>query len=217
MKKTYALMAALAIVTISCQETPSADTANTGNAVDVANASGATYKIDSNSLVNWSATKPDAVHTGTFKVKDGSISVENELITGGSFTIDITSLSNSDLEGEWKEKLEGHLKSADFFDVQQFPTAEFVITSVSTFDSAKDKSLLAEATHIINGNLTLKDSTKNISFPVSVKNSGNNFMVKADFNIDRTLWGMNYKGPNNPADWFIRKEVNLKFDITAVR
>jgi polyisoprenoid-binding protein YceI len=217
MKKTYALMAALAIVTISCQETPSADTANTGNAVDVANARGATYKIDSNSLVNWAATKPDAVHTGTFKLKDGSISVENDLITGGSLTIDITSLSNIDLEGEWKEKLEGHLKSADFFDVQKFPSAEFVITSVTSFDSARDKSLLPEATHIINGNLTLKDSTKNISFPVSIKNSGNNIMVKADFNIDRTLWGMNYKGPNNPADWFIRKEVNLKFDITAVR
>jgi hypothetical protein len=37
----------------------------------------------------------------------------------------------------------------------------------------------------------------------------------ADFDIDRTEWGMNYKGPNNPQNWAIRKEVNIKLNIVA--
>ncbi len=76
---------------------------------------------------------------------------------------------------------------------------------------------MKDATHTISGNLTLKDSTKNISFPAKVSLEGDKLIANADFNIDRTQWGLNYKGPNNPADWFIRKEVNLKLNIEATK
>ncbi|RYF84545.1 MAG: YceI family protein, partial [Chitinophagaceae bacterium] len=79
------------------------------------------------------------------------------------------------------------------------------------------KTVIAGATHIIKGNLTLKDSTKNISFPAQVAVNGNTASANADFNIDRTLWGMNYKGPNNPQDWVINKEVNVKIALTATK
>lgn len=208
-------MAASAILFTACQDAPEADNANTGNAESEATASGVTYAVDSMSNVTWAGTKPDATHSGTFKVTNGSVSVDGNQITAGNFSIDITSLNNLDLDGEWKGKLEEHLKSADFFDVDKFPTASFTVTKVEPFDSTKETSLLAGATHLISGNLTLKDSTKNISFPAIVNITESALTAKADFNIDRTHWGMNYKGPNNPADWFIRKEVNLKFDITA--
>jgi polyisoprenoid-binding protein YceI len=102
--------------------------------------------------------------------------------------------------------------------VAKFPTAKFEITGVEPFkyDSLTMKDVvLKDATHTIKGNLTLKDSTKNISFPAKVNISGNKVTAIADFNIDRTLWGMNYKGPNNPQDWVISKQVNLKLNISA--
>ena len=70
---------------------------------------------------------------------------------------------------------------------------------------------------MIQGNLTLKDSTKNISFPAKVTVDANGINAIADLNIDRTLWGMNYKGPNNPQDWFIKKEVHLKINVQATK
>ena len=145
--------------------------------------------------------------------KDGNL-------TGGNFTIDVTSITNLDLVSDTanKNKLEGHLKSPDFFDISKYPTAKFEITGVEPFkfDSVANKDLvMKDATHTIKGNLTLKDSTKNISFPAKVSIAGDKITAQADFNIDRTDWGLNYKGPNNPADWFIRKNVNLKLDITG--
>lgn len=215
MKRINALMAATAILISSCQDAPNADNVNIADKQAASAASGNSYVLDSASTITWGGTKPDATHTGTFKIAEGSFSVEDDQITAGSFTIDIASLINLDLEGEWKTKLEGHLKSPDFFDIEKYPTALFTITKVEAFDSTKSTSILSGATHTISGNLTLKDSTKNISFPAIVSITDMSLTAKADFNIDRTLWGMNYKGPNNPADWFIRKEVNLKFDLTA--
>jgi polyisoprenoid-binding protein YceI len=111
--------------------------------------------------------------------------------------------------------LEGHLKSPDFFDVAKYPTAKFEITKVEPYDSTKQKSLLVGATHLISGNLTLKDSTKNITFPAIVTASADAVTAEANFDIDRTQWGMNYKGPNNPQDWMVQKEVNLKLKLSA--
>ncbi len=215
MKRINALMVATAIFMSSCQDAPNADNVSTTDEQATATVSGNSFVLDSTSTIMWGGTKPDATHTGTFKIAAGTISVDNNQITAGNISIDIASLIDLDLEGEWKTKLEGHLKSPDFFDVEKFPTATFAITKVEDFDSTKVTSILAGATHIISGNLTLKDSTKNISFPAIVSITENGLSAKADFNIDRTLWGMNYKGPNNPADWFIRKEVNLKFDLSA--
>jgi hypothetical protein len=54
-----------------------------------------------------------------------------------------------------------------------------------------------------------------VSFPAIVTIDGGKVTAVADFNIDRTNWGLSYKGPDNPADWFIAKEVNLKLDVKA--
>lgn len=219
MKKIILSLSTLAILA-ACNNAPKADSAQAGDKQTAAAAEGTAFTTDSTSTVTWTGTKPVGAHTGVFSVKDGSLSVKDSNITGGSFVIDITSLHDNDLGADTvsKAKLEGHLKSPDFFDIAKFPTAKFEITGVEPFkyDSLTMKDVvLKDATHTIKGNFTLKDSTKNISFPAKVNIADNKITAVADFNIDRTQWGLNYKGPNNPQDWFIRKEVNIKLNIVA--
>lgn len=179
----------------------------------VAVADGIAYTVDSTSTITWTGSKPTGKHTGTFKIKVGSLNVKDGALTGGNFTIDINSLNNEDLAGDAasKGKLEGHLKSPDFFDVAKYPTATFEITAVE----ANTDSTKKDFTHIIKGNLTLKDSTKNVAIPARVTIDAKTITASADFSIDRTLWGMNYKGPDNPQDWIITKAVALKLNIKA--
>ena len=214
------ILPALAItVLMACNNTPKADNAATTATKEVAATTGLVYTISDASLVTWTGSKPTGKHSGTFKLKEGSFSVADNIITGGSFVIDINTLNNTDItdDVESKQKLEGHLKSADFFEVSKFPTSKFEITGVTAFkaDSSNKTILLKDATHTISGNLTLKGKTQNISFPAKVTLDANTLTANADFNIDRTLWDLNYKGPGSTQDWIIAKEVNLKLSISA--
>ncbi len=208
-------------VLASCNNAPKADQAVAGAKDSVIAVSGTDYSVDSTSLVTWTGSKPTGQHTGTFKLTAGTFTVKDGALVGGTFTIDINSLSSIDLasDADGKGKLEGHLKSPDFFDAGKFPNAKFEITSVTPFvaDSTNKDVLLKDATHTIKGNLTLKDSTKSISFPAKITVDATKATALADFNIDRTQWGMNYKGPNNPQDWVISKTVNIKLAVNTIK
>lgn len=207
---TYAV-----IVLMAACNSPEGDKAEASDKQAVSTTDGAIYTLDSSSNIRWAASKPTATHEGNFKLSEGSFTVTDDGLSGGTFTVDVASLLVTDLKpADGKEKLEGHLKSPDFFDVAKYPNAKFQITKVSTY-SADSAKFVGDATHLVSGNLTLRDSTKNISFPAKVTVDAKSLTAKADFNIDRTMWGMNYKGPGNPQDWFISKQVNLKLDITA--
>ncbi len=176
---------------------------------------GTPYAVDSTSTITWTGSKPTGKHRGTFKISDGLFYVKNGALAGGNFTININSLNNEDLaaDAESKGKLEGHLKSPDFFDVAKFPIARFEITAVEPNNDSTKKDI----TYIIKGNLTLKDSTKNVAIPARVTIDAKTLSASATFSIDRTLWGMNYKGPDNPQDWIISKTVELKLNLTAAK
>lgn len=215
MKKTFLSLIILSGMLLSCN--PKGEKAETGEKEEVASATGSVnYVIDSASTIKWTGTKPTGSHTGTFMIKQGSFNIENGNIKAGNFVIDINSLTDEDLAADAKSQgmLVGHLKSPDFFDVAKYPEAKFEITGVEPADSAAIAKM-KEATHIIKGNLTLKDSTKNVIFPAKVTIDDQTIAAMADFNIDRTEWGMNYKGPDNPADFVISKQVNLKLMITG--
>lgn len=216
--KKFTLFLSTAVILAACNNSSDSEKAATTETQLVQTAQGTPYAVDSASTITWTGSKPTGQHTGIFKVNEGNLLVSDNRLTGGSFTISISSLANLDLakDPENKGKLEGHLKSPDFFDAGKFPTAKFEITSVEPY-SADSASAIKDATHLVKGNLTLKDSTKNISFPAKVTIDANTAAASADFNIDRTLWGMNYKGPENPQDWVIRKEVNIKLDIRATK
>jgi polyisoprenoid-binding protein YceI len=217
MKNLMIAATAGAFFLASCGTAPDADKATTAEKQEAAAGTGASYSVDTDaSVISWTGTKPTGQHQGNFSVTEGSLSVDNGTITGGSFVIDVAGNKVTDLkEEDGKGKLEGHLASPDFFDVAKFPTAKFEITGVEAYDSTKAASKLVGATNIISGNLTLKDSTKNVTFPAIVTVSETGVEAKASFNIDRTEWGLNYKGPDNPQDWVIKKEVNLVVDLKA--
>ncbi|MFC4262727.1 YceI family protein [Ferruginibacter yonginensis] len=210
--KKIAFLALAAITFASCNNNtePKAETTEKQAA---AATDGTAYTVDSTSKVGWVGSKPTGTHSGTFKVKEGALTVKDGALTAGSFIIDVASLNNEDLaaDAESKAKLEGHLKSPDFFDVAKYPTAKFEITGVEVNTDTTKVGI----THIIKGNLTLKDSTKNVAVPAKVTVDAKTLAATASFSIDRTLWGINYKGPNNPQDWVISKEVAIKLNITA--
>ncbi len=209
-------IAAVAVSLAACAGAPSADKAATTDKQSEAEASGTTYSIDTTaSSITWVGTKPTGQHTGTMAVSGGNLSVADGKLTSGSFTINVNSLSTTDLEGEGKMDLDGHLKSPDFFDAGKYPTATFTVTSVEPFDSTKTKSLLSGATHLISGNLKLKDSTKNVTFPAKVDIQANGVTALANFNIDRRQWGMHYGSDASIQDKFIRPDVNIQFNVKA--
>jgi polyisoprenoid-binding protein YceI len=216
MKQFLFAMTAGVLILTSCQTAPDADKAATAEQQEAASAQGASYSIDvAGSTIGWIGTKVGGQHNGTFNLAEGSLVVSEGNLAGGNFSIDMTSVTVLDLQDDNKPKLEGHLKSADFFAVDSFPKASFEITDVKPFDAATMTSKLEGATHLISGNLTMRGATKNVTFPAIVTIEGNQVMAQADFNIDRSEWGVNFKGPNNPADWVIAKEVNLKLDVKA--
>jgi len=138
-------------------------------------------------------------------------------------SIVVSGPAGSDPKGN--AKLEGHLKSGDFFDVGKSPEASFEITSVKPFtgtvtdsndvrQEAISEYKVANPTHLIGGNLTIRGVTKNIEFPAQVTVGANSVDALAKFNIDRTQWNIVY--PGKPDD-LIRKDIHLGIALKATK
>ena len=177
----------------------------------------ASFAVDvAASTVEWEGTKLiGGGHQGTIPVTSGTLETNDDKLVSGKFTLNVAGLQNTDLgEEDGKSKLEGHLKGADFFDVEQFPTASFEITGVNMIEDAEDGH-----THDITGNLTLKGTSRSITIPATVTTEGD--MVKAmtpDFVIDRTEWGVQYNSGSLgdiAKDKVINDEVGLKINLVA--
>ncbi len=169
--------------------------AEEAQAVDeTATAEAATYAVLTDAdEINWRGYKTysEDQHVGVIQVSEGNFKVEDGNLVGGEFTIDMTSISGTDVEGEWKQKLDGHLKSADFFHVDSFPTATFVITAVAPYEAVNDS---VEATHNITGNLDMHGITKSITFPAQVSIDDNNVSFNAsNVVIDRSQWEVRFR------------------------
>ena len=190
--------------------------AKTTDAVDTKAAPTAAAKsyTVSEGTITWVGSKVAYDHSGTLSVSAGTLSAEGNKIKSGDFTIDMASLKNTDLaeDPEKAGKLEGHLKSGDFFDVEKFPTATFSITSVADVDTD-------EANCNITGNLTMKGVTKSITFPALVvaKADGTLTAISDKFSIDRNDWGVKYGSGLSGAvgDNIISDEVGLQINLTA--
>ncbi len=181
-----------------------------------------------NSIVNWIGSKPTGDrHTGTFAFQSGTLKLEGDQIKGGVFEIDLNSMVVTDIpaDNEKNGKLRGHLLSGDFFQADSFPIVKFEIASVepysaptetaeATQEGGEDLSI-KDPTHTVSGNLTLRGVTKSISFPVKAVAEGEGMKFEANFNIDRTEWGVNYMSDESIADKFINKKVNIGFTILA--
>ncbi len=179
-----------------------------------------TYEIDTTqSTIEWRGTKPTGEHQGTINIQDGTLMATMEEITSGRVVIDMNSINVTDegIDPDDKTSLENHLKGTvegketDFFNVNKFPTATFEITGVTEENGQK----------MLQGNLTLKEETKNIQFPVNSNLDGETITLESEtFTIDRTDWGVNYGSKSvfdNLGDKFISDEMELTINVTARR
>lgn len=221
-KLTLTAAAAALLFAASCNNS-SSDTAQTAEKQEAAAATGKELNADvASSVIKWRGTHKGgmAPRFGTMNISSGTISVENGKVTGGSFMVDMNSLKVDSAsvteKGKKATDLEGHLKTADFFDVAKHPTAKFEITKVVPFDAAKDKSLLEGATDMVSGNLTIKDSVVNITFPAKISVTDAGADVQAKFTVDRTSWGLNLGAEGDPANWMISKDFELDINLKAV-
>jgi len=221
MRKTLPfLLTLVAVITLfACKQAPKADKAegSEAQAVTPSKASASTLELDTEkSMVTWIGTKPTGQHNGTIGIKSGTVAIDGGKIVSGNFTMDMNSVKAVDMSPEYNDKLSNHLKDSDFFEVAKYPEAKFEITKVADYSPAKgDSAILKDASHMVSGNLTIKGQSKNITFPAKIRLSGNNLAAKANFNIDRTQWGLVYGNDKSLGDKFIRPEVNVGFTIIS--
>ncbi len=219
MRMTSRIYLLLLLAAAACQQAPKADKANVSEPQAVATPSdGHTLRLDTAACtLIWIGTKPTGEHKGSFQFQDGELFVKDSSVTGGSFTINIASLRNLDLNAQpdMKKQLEDELKGVNFFDAGQYPTAKFEVTEVTPYHPAEtDESvLLKDATHMVRGNLTMKNATKNITFPAKIVFEKGKVRAAANFNIDRTQWGMTYRADKSLQDKLINSVVNIQFEL----
>ena len=155
------------------------------------------YTIRAGSKINFVASKVTRSHNGGFTNFAGKFQVADGKITG---TPEIK-ISTKSLWADDK-RLEGHLKTKDFFDVATYPVSTFTVTSIEP----------AGAQQKVTGNLELHGVTKSISFPADIKVGDDGVAVKADFAINRRDFNINYPGMPNDL---IRDNVVIKLDVQA--
>lgn len=176
-------------------------------------ATGKNLQIDVQaSSVKWFADKAiGSGHNGTVLLKEGQVLIDDGVITGGTFTIDMQSIQNDDLSGDMKATLEKHLKSDDFFSVEAYPVSTFVLTKIVPVVGHQ---------YYVFGNLTIKNKTNAITFSGVVSdNADGSKTIKAQrFSIDRTLWDVIYGSGSffkGLADKAINNDVYFEVSITV--
>ncbi len=132
------------------------------------------------STVEWSASKVTGKHSGTIKIKEGDLTFTDGALSGGTFTMDMTSLKATDIQGKMAGKLEGHLKSPDFFGVEEFPTSTLVIKNVYSRGTMGEYKVV--------GDITIKGMTKEVKFNTVLKEG----VATATINLDRTDYNVKY-------------------------
>lgn len=152
------------------------------------------------STITWVGKKIGGQHEGTIEVKSGSLEVKNNKVITGEFTIDMNSITCTDLEDAgYNQKLVGHLKSDDFFGTAKYPTATFKVTSATKFNQNKAS---------LTGDITIKGKTQSITFDI-VKEAES---YTAIIEIDRSKFDVKY-GSNSFFDSLGDKAIEDIFTL----
>ncbi len=210
------MIAGVAMATVGCKnENNEAATAD-AKEVAMANEEAVMYVVDTTaSVIHWEGNKPTGTHTGTIQIEEGTFQANDSILQSGTFVIDMTSINVTDLEGEDKMNLENHLKGTvegkegDFFNVNQYPEATFEVTGITEKDGQT----------MLQGNLTMKEETKNVEFPVNINRTEDAIEITSEpFVIDRTKWGVNYGSKSvfeGLGDKFISDDIKLTINLKA--
>ncbi|MDQ0476864.1 polyisoprenoid-binding protein YceI [Chryseobacterium sp. MDT2-18] len=176
---------------------------------------GAIYELDTlNSRIEWKGYKvvksEQSSHFGIIKFESGDLTVKDGVLESGKFVADMNSLTSVDLKNDPEQlaKLNGHLKSGDFFEADKFPTASYEITKVTPTQSGDYNTLL-------DGNLTIKGITKPVQFNANVSVKGAEATIATEpKDIKREDFGVKFQLPL--ANGLIKDEVNLQILIKAM-
>ena len=200
MKKLIALLMFVSLVSCNMNSNKTAETN------DVAmTAADATYNIvqDKSSLI-WTGREVSTTsHYGTINFTSGQFEIADGLISQGEFLVDMTSITVQDLTGGSKERLEGHLRSDDFFSVESFPTAHLYISSSEVISNGK---------WMVNGFLTIKDISHPVLFEMVNTEDGWN----ANLVFDRSKYDVRFRSGTffeNLGDKLIYDDIELKINL----
>ena len=204
--KSLFAIATIMLITVSCKDKAKEATTTDAESIIEASLASEKYTVDSAaSTIEWQGFKPAGSHNGTIGIENGIINTSNGSISGGSFLISMNSLKDAGNDA----KLEGHLKSGDFFDVETHPNAAFEITGIEKI----------EGLTMLSGNLTIKDIKNNITFPVTVTNGNDDLVLSSEtFSIDRTKWDIKFKSKtffDELEDKFINDNIEIKVTVKA--
>ncbi|POY34820.1 lipid-binding protein [Solitalea longa] len=171
-----------------------------------------TYNVDaSKSTIVWNGKKVTGEHTGNIKFANGNIQFDGKSVTGGSFVVDMNSITCTDItNADYNAKLVGHLKADDFFGTDKFATAKIDILGSKSLGGDK---------YEINGNLTIKGITKPITFQATVKQVKSSVVAAADVTINRTDFDIKFGSASffNLGDKAISDNFNLKISLVAAK
>lgn len=156
------------------------------------------------SKLDWKGYKVTGQHAGNVNLKSGSLAIDHGVLKGGSFEIDMASITCTDLQGEWAGKLVGHLKSPDFFGTDAYPTAKFVIKKAIATDTKGNYKIV--------GDLTIKTTTKEVKFNANLATDGSMATATGKIVIDRSEFDVRY-GSGSFFDGLGDKTVYDEFDV----
>lgn len=171
----------------------------------------ATYKVDpAESKLLWTGSKvTGSKHNGMVKVSEGTVQVDGGTIRSGEFVVDMTTIESLDLKDDAKSKakLENHLKSDDFFGVQNNKNATFKITKVTAPSATKG------FTHDIAGDLTIKGKTEPLVIPSRIVMTLTTATAEGTAEIDRTKFDVKFGSKRFFENLVGDKVINDKFKI----
>ena len=149
-----------------------------------------TFKIDpAQSVIRWTGRNLFNFHTGTVQLASGEILLRQGELVSARFTIDMTSIANEDLtDPDYKALLIAHLHSADFFDVEHHPTAEFVASAAEKIDVCTEGT----PNYLLRGTFTLRGISHPLAFPVLIAAGEDGITGQGQFELDRTAYGSHY-------------------------
>ena len=169
------------------------------------------YVVDiTETTLAWTGREITEAHNGLISIAKGELQVNQGIITGGSYSIDMNSIKCLDItKTKANNKFISHLKSDDFFSSQKFPFADFKIASVKQLENNN---------YNIVGVLTIKGISNEITIPAVIIPEGNKIKAMADFTIDRTKWDVKYNSKTyfpEIADEFILDDIEFKLNLVA--
>jgi polyisoprenoid-binding protein YceI len=182
---------------------------NAANATNLKAATDGSYTFDATtSSLSWRGENVvGKKHQGTIMIKRGSVSLSGGSITGGEIVIDMNTLTNTDLSGAEKGKIEEHLKSADFFDTAKFGEAVYTITS------GQPKNAI---NYDVTGKLTIKGITRDLKCTIVLVPDGDGISVGGGFEFDRSQFDVRYgsdKFFDNLGNNMIKNEVVMTLNL----